>query len=583
MRLFTLLLFFAIILPAQAQKTAAYMPASYKTGTCKATYPKVKLAGTVNIETVSKYLQSTLPNLNDEHCSLQLNYQLQSIGGVHFSFTQLYNGVAVYQSEIKVNLDRQNIIRSVFDNSYDTRQWNVDVSSKDANSVIAIDPKTNEPVLAEKSIVNHRFETLTANGTIIFQTDNNCYFLPPDSTVTGLVFNPDPLTTSGNVYGGMYINNGDSDAAWLTAEQQSKSFKANYSAGTFTLQSSYVQVTQFNSTQPDTGIAISANGLFNFTRSQPQFKDVNAFYHLSTYQSYIHHLGFNCADGLVQVDPHAFYDDNSYFSDSYNPHRIYYGTGGVPDAEDADVLVHEYGHSLSWNAAPNSNQGGERRALDEAFGDYNAASYSKSINTFNDQWVFNWDGHNDFWPGRIMNSTHVYPTDLDGSIYDNGELWSAVIFSLNGDLGRGIADSLIIETHYSYAQNISMADAAQLLLDADTVLFNGAYFCPIFTRLYEHGFVTLNGNTCGLGIDDKGQPNNYNFWQHGHSFTLIQPGTERLQIWIYNIAGQQVQPTINNANTVYNYSNNSLAPGLYLVRVTGSTSVNTFKWLNTGQ
>ena len=65
--------------------------------------------------------------------------------------------------------------------------------------------------------------------------------------------------------------------------------------------------------------------------------------------------------------------DNSYFSPTTKPQRIYFGEGGVDDAEDADVCVHEYAHFISYNAANGSNVGAERNSLDEGFGDYNKA------------------------------------------------------------------------------------------------------------------------------------------------------------------------------------------------------------------
>ena len=69
-------------------------------------------------------------------------------------------------------------------------------------------------------------------------------------------------------------------------------------------------------------------------------------------------------DTLVVADSHGTMADNSYFA---NPSSLYLGTGGVDDAEDADVIVHEYTHFLSWNAnqSNGSNATLERQAIDE--------------------------------------------------------------------------------------------------------------------------------------------------------------------------------------------------------------------------
>ena len=186
-------------------------------------------------------------------------------------------------------------------------------------------------------------------------------------------------------------------------------FTTTFTGSQFILENKFIHVADFDA--PTAAPVTSATPQFYFDRSQSGFEDVNAFYHITTMQQHIQSLGFACADSLAEIDTHAVGGaDNSYFSPVSNPHRIYYGTGGVDDAEDADVLVHEYGHSVSETAAPNSNSGQQRNSLDEGFCDYMAGAYSKSISTFNDNWMFNWDGHNEFWNGRVLNSTWVYPS-----------------------------------------------------------------------------------------------------------------------------------------------------------------------------
>jgi hypothetical protein len=405
-----------------------------------------------------------------------------------------------------------------------------------------------------------------------------------DSTVTGKIFNPDPLTTAAKYYDSstIYKNNNGLDAPWLDAQQQTVTFKAKFDGSLFTLESPYVKVEAFDTFPPNQPVPTSNTPQFNFNRSQKGFHDVNAFYHISKYHDYVKGLGFDCADSLIVVDTHAIYDDNSFFSPGDYPHAIYFGTGGVPDAEDADVVVHEYCHSLSYTAAPNSNTGSERKALDEGFCDYNAASYSKSLNTFNDQWVYNWDGHNEFWPGRVVNSSKVYPTDLNGSIYNNGEIWSSALFSINEDLGRGATDSLIIQAHYSYAQNISMAYAAQLLIDADTLLNNGAYYCTIYKHLLEHGFVSPQpGNSCNITDVVHTQPaQQVLVTQNGNSFTVLNNNNILLHVSILTVTGQQVDEFVDENQSVYHYNNPTLAPGMYLVNIIANNRLQVYKWAN---
>ena len=562
----------------------------YTNRAAAATFSKLKIEGDNNSSNVAALLIKILPNLQDEKITIKLNYVNKSLAGLHYSFTQLYNGVAVYQSEIKINTDNFNTVRSVFDNSYNTKGWNLTAPVNYTNPVIAIDPATDNAVVADLSIVNHT-EILRANGIVIFERDLNSYYLPKDSLVTGKVFNPDPLTTSQHYYTDVasitgadtiyYDNNNGLDEPWMDAQQQTVSFRAMFNDTIFSLASPYVVLTNYDTAAPDVPPVTSLTPQFFFNRAQSGFQDVNAFYHISTHRNYVASLGFNCADSLILIDTHALSADNSYFSPDDYPRRIYYGVGGVPDAEDADVVVHEYCHSLSYNAAPGSNVGRERTSLDEAFCDYNAAAYSKALSTFNDEWIYNWDGHNQYWSGRIMNSTGVYPANLGLNIYTNGEMWSAVLFSLNGDLGRGVTDSLIIQTHYSYAQNITMAHAALLLIDADSLLFNGAHYCAIYERLLQHGFVSATNNGCAAisGIQNT-TDNNFGFIQNGNSYTVLNRDNLKIKIQLLNITGQQVENPVNTQQVNYYYQNVNLATGIYLVNIISETGSATYKWVN---
>lgn len=577
-----LLILISVSFSIRAQKTDEnYSTAYYKTSPSQSSFVKVKFEGENNSSNIQKYLQNSLENLKDNRAGLKLNYRNESPGGFHYSFTQLFNGIEVYQSEIKVNTDKQNTIHSLFDNSENTSKWNISIENATENSVIAIHPSTKQFVLAERKIENHSREILIANEEIFFSRDLRMYMVG-DSVVSGRVFNPDPLTTAGQVYGGIYVDNGDAYASWLDAQKQTVNFIAHFNGSQFSLENSYVRVSDFD--LPTIAPVTSTVPQFDFNRSQSGFEDVNAFYHVSTMHNHIQSLGFNAADALVEIDPHAMSGaDNSFFLSSTSPKKIYYGTGGVDDAEDADVCVHEYGHFVSDGAAPGSNVGFERNALDEAFGDYLAGSYSRSLNTFNEDWVFNWDGHNEFWNGRILNSTKVYPQDLDGSsYYKNSSIWSAVLMCINSSIGRAATDSLILQAHYSFAQNILMDEAALLLIDADTLLTGGKYYCSIYNCLFQHGLNPANPfSPCGVGVNELNEFA-VKFFNHTNSFSVINANLYDIKIAVLNINGQVVA-ILNDSKAMLNYENENLASGIYIVNVsitTGTTAKlsKTFKW-----
>ena len=95
-----------------------------------------------------------------------------------------------------------------------------------------------------------------------------------------------------------------------------------------------------------------------------------AYYWITQAQRYIQSLGFGSALPAVNrrqigVRINQFGGDNSFFRDTKTD--ITLGKGGVDDAEDAEVIVHEYGHSVQDDQVPGfgtyARSGRDRRGL----------------------------------------------------------------------------------------------------------------------------------------------------------------------------------------------------------------------------
>ena len=82
-----------------AQKTEEnFANPYYRNNGCKSSFAKVKFEGENTSASIQKYLYSNLENLKDKRASLKLNYRNESPGGFHYSFTQLFYVIEVYQS-----------------------------------------------------------------------------------------------------------------------------------------------------------------------------------------------------------------------------------------------------------------------------------------------------------------------------------------------------------------------------------------------------------------------------------------------------------------------------------------------------
>ncbi len=485
----------------------------YYSRLCKSEFVSIPVNGNV-ISSVQENLAALNTDLKNDAVALALQHDITSPGGRHFTFEQIYNGIPIFHSQIKVNLDKQNRIKSVFDNSWNVSGWNktalkysidnlnltsieshfrkihsgdkTDVRSRKVIAVLNDEPVPLAEIELWDNITNEHLLLLADNSFELFlRRDLNSYH--SNVTATALVFIPDPLTTAKVEYGSPYVDDSNSDITALNNQRIAADIDVTLDNGTYLLENQYVRIAEFSA--PDVPPVESASPLFEFTRVQSGFEDVNTFYHLTQYQNYVVSLGFNYLASLqLNVDAHALNGaDQSMFTDHVLGPRLFFGEGGVDDAEDADVIVHENGHALSFRASPNANVGSERQAVDEGLCDYLAASYSHAIDTFRWKDVFTWDGHNEYWNGRTAATQKTYPDNLQSSIHANGEIYSTTLALIFEELGREKTDKLLLQSLYGMAASMSMKDAAMLLYDADTVLYSGNNFCVIYNALLSKG------------------------------------------------------------------------------------------------
>ena len=129
--------------------------------------------------------------------------------------------------------------------------------------------------------------------------------------------------------------------------------------------------------------------------------------------------------------------------------RSRFGKGGVDDAEDAEVIVHEYGHSVQDNQVPGFGSTPDAGAIGEAFGDYLAVTVSEHFAPTPDEpCVADWDStsYTSTVPHclRRVDGNKHYPEDLVGEVHADGEIWSRALWDIHKALGARLADTIII-------------------------------------------------------------------------------------------------------------------------------------------
>ncbi|WP_203840572.1 M4 family metallopeptidase [Winogradskya humida] len=284
---------------------------------------------------------------------------------------------------------------------------------------------------------------------------------------TGQVFDPNPVVALQNE---TLTDQDDADYPAL-APAYRRVVLRHLDPGKDTLQGSYAN----NLSEP---AVTSARRVYKYQRDEPGFEQVNAYHSITSAEDYIHRLGFIDVNNEAQdYYTTGFTDDNSYYDPSVD--AITFGTGGVDDAEDNEVIWHEYGHAIQDDQVPGFGESEEAGSIGEGFGDYWAVTMSQatSPNTAVTPWacVMDWDAtsYTDDEPHclRRTDTAKVYPDDLEGEVHADGEIWSHAIWDVNRALGRTKANRVILEAQFRFTPDVTMPQAAEATVATARLLY----------------------------------------------------------------------------------------------------------------
>ncbi len=252
---------------------------------------------------------------------------------------------------------------------------------------------------------------------------------------------------------------------------------------------------------------------FFFTRKQRAFKEVMVYFHIDRVQRYIQSLGFkNVLNRPIEVNIDGQRDDNSHYSPTTK--SLTFGTGGVDDAEDAEIILHEYGHAVQDDQVSGWGETAEGGAMGEGFGDYLAGSFFSDLKPVKlKPTVGSWDAvaySGDDPPClRRLDSNKKYPKDKTGEVHADGEIWSACLWELRAALGRKTTDKLVIAHHFLLSRFAKFKDGALALITADKQLNGGANETAIRKVLVRRGFLpneARKGMFAGLRFNEQTPP-----------------------------------------------------------------------------
>lgn len=227
--------------------------------------------------------------------------------------------------------------------------------------------------------------------------------------------------------------------------------------------------------------AFSEENTFIYNRHDDRFEQVMAYYWITEAQKYIQSLGFgttfrpiNMKSQSVRINQWGL--DNSFATTHKDELR--FGKGGVDDAEDAEVILHEYGHAIHFSQSATFYSSTESGAIGEGFGDYWAVTVSNVIAPTPDPaCVADWDSVS-YTSGtphclrRVDTNLH-YPEDLNGRVHHDGQIWSRALWDIRNALGHVKADTIILQAQFDFP-GTTMPDLATRTVAAAQSLYGNA-------------------------------------------------------------------------------------------------------------
>lgn len=284
----------------------------------------------------------------------------------------------------------------------------------------------------------------------------------------------------------------------------------NLDDGQHCLRGRWVQALRGKSDKPTCKPNLQWNRI---TRADKRFEALMVYFQINRSQRYIQSLGFSdsnpapngVADRAQRAVANAYRIDNS----AYLPfsQTITFGSGGVDDAEDGDVIVHEYGHAMqdSQSLAFGHSTRYVPVILAEGSSDYWAAvmsSHSPRAANEDDVCIFDWDAttYGRFFPrvppersgrrcGRRADDSRTVdeamahcPHALFGGRYPPdphcvGQVWSSGLWDIRTAMvsrergGARRMDRIYLAAQFMYTGRESFEDAAHALLCADEDMY----------------------------------------------------------------------------------------------------------------
>lgn len=410
-----------------------------------------------------------------------------SLTATHTWYEQTYDGKPVLGAYYVEHVDKATGVKTVDDGRIAVGTVDVTpaVTAEDAKTKSAGVPEGANlkvlpgtglvyEVISDKGKGSERTLVHAESGAVV-KTES----LVKHADGTGKVFSPNPVASQQNQN---LKDANDADSAVPAAAYKSVTLS---NLGT----SGYLRGDFASITGATSKLAKSTTRKFEYTRHNPFFEQTNAYWGITEAQKYIQSLGFTNVNNEAQkFTTLGLTDDNSFYDPSKD--QITFGTGGVDDAEDLEVVWHELGHAIQDAQVPGFGSTLDGGSIGEGFGDWWAlimsSADSKDTTTTPLACIMDWDStsYTTTTPHCIRRTdTDLTVSQRQNEVHFDGQIWSRALFDIYKKFGRDKAAKIVLEAQFSYSPSTSFSAAAaatvatakKLYGDADAATVKAAF------------------------------------------------------------------------------------------------------------
>ncbi|MGW6446075.1 M36 family metallopeptidase [Lentzea sp. NPDC055074] len=400
-----------------------------------------------------------------------------SLTATHTWYEQTYDGKPVLGAYYVEHVDKATGEKTVDDGRLAVGSVDVTpaVTAEQAKSKASAPEGANLKVLPGTGLV---YEVISDNGkgserTLVHAESGavvKTESLVKHANGTGKVFSPNPVSSQQNQN---LKDANDADSAVPAAAY--KTVTLSNLDGSGYLKGNFAQLTGAKSK-----LAYNKSNKFEYTRANDLFEQVNAYWGVTEAQRYIQSLGFTNVNNEAQkITTLGLTEDNSFYDPSKD--QITFGTGGVDDAEDVEVVWHELGHAIQDAQVPGFGSTVEGGSIGEGFGDWWALIMSsadaKDTATVPLACIMDWDAtaYTTETPHCLRRTdTDLKYADRKGEVHFDGQIWSRALWDIYKKFGRDKSAKIVLEAQFSYSPSTNFAAAAKATVAAAKKLYGDA-------------------------------------------------------------------------------------------------------------